>query len=88
MWSRARDAECARVRVDDAEKAPSGIRLSSRPTARKHEESGDKLASKERKFYVKEKKCPVIEKKEVFLSNIARNVSQMHLQKNTSIVCD
>ena len=48
MWSRARDGEWARVRVDDAEKATSGIRLSSRPTARKHDEIGDKLATKER----------------------------------------
>ena len=48
MWSRARDGEWARVRVDDAEKATSGIRLSSRPTARKHEETGEELATKER----------------------------------------
>ena len=34
--------------MDDAEKATSGIRLSSRPTARKHDEIGDKLATKER----------------------------------------
>ena len=48
MWSRARDGEWARVRVDDAERATSGIRLSSRPTARKHEETGEELATKER----------------------------------------
>lgn len=81
MWSRARDGECARVRVDDAEKAKSGIRLSSRPTARKHEETGEELASIERQFYVKEKECPVIERKEVFLLDIARNVAQIHSQK-------
>ena len=48
MWSRARDGEWARVRVDDAEKATSGTRLrSSRPTAREHEETGEELATKE-----------------------------------------
>lgn len=82
MWSRARVGEWARVRVDDAEKAASGIRLSSRPTARKHEETGDKLASEERR-----RKMECYDKGTKMFLELARHEGLL-LDIVTSIVCN